>query len=70
MNEKKFELKADYIELIKLLKLMGIAGSGSHAKYLVEEGEVKLNGVVEFRKRAKLRRGDIVETQEYRIEIK
>ena len=70
MNEKKLELKTDYIELIKLLKLMGIAGSGSHAKYLVEEGEVKLNGVVEFRKRAKLRRGDIVETQEYRIEIK
>jgi len=70
MIEKTFELKSDYIELIKLLKLMGIAESGSHAKYLVEEGQIKLNAEVEFRKRAKLRKGDIVETQKYRIEIR
>ena len=70
MKEKTFELKSDYIELIKLLKLMGIAESGSHAKYLVEKGGVKLNGVVELRKRAKLRAGDVVETLKSRIEIK
>ena len=70
MNKKTFELKTDYIELIKLLKLMGIAESGSHAKYLVEEGEVKLNGEPESRKRAKLRKGDIVETSKHRIEIR
>jgi ribosome-associated protein len=54
----EFELTTEYIELIKLLKLVGIAESGSHAKYLVEEGEVHVNNQVEFRKRNKLRKGD------------
>jgi len=53
---------AEYIELIKLLKLLRFAQSGGHAKIMVEEGEVKLNGEVEYRKRAKLRPGDLVET--------
>lgn len=60
---------AEYIELIKLLKLLHIAESGGHAKIMVEDGEVKLNGVVEFRKRAKLRPGDQVETSGKQIAI-
>ena len=58
---RKFHLNAEYIELVKLLKLLRIAETGGHAKIMVEEGEVYLNGVQEFRKRAKLRTGDIVE---------
>jgi ribosome-associated protein len=65
-----FNLKgAEFIELIKLLKLLNIAQSGGHAKIMVEDGEVKLNGEVEFRKRAKLRAGDVVETSEKKITI-
>lgn len=65
-----FNLNGDeFIELIKLLKLLHIAQSGGHAKIMVEEGEVKLNGEVEFRKRAKLRPGDVVETSEKKISI-
>ena len=60
---------AEYIELIKLLKLLHFAQSGGHAKIMVEEGEVKLNGEVEFRKRAKLRQGDVVETDGSKITI-
>jgi ribosome-associated protein len=60
---------AEYIELIKLLKLLRIAESGGHAKMMVEAGEVRLNGQVEFRKRAKLRNGDLVETAGKRISI-
>lgn len=52
---------AEYIELIKLLKLLRIAESGGQAKLMVEDGEVKLNGNPESRKRAKLRPGDIVQ---------
>lgn len=66
----KFNLNgAEYIELIKLLKLLHIAESGGHAKVMVEEGEVKLNGQVESRKRAKLRVGDVVETAGKKISI-
>lgn len=58
----KFKLgESEYIELIKLLKVTNICGSGGEAKHLVDDGEVKLNGVVESRKRAKLRIGDKVE---------
>ena len=60
---------AEYIELIRLLKLLHIAESGGHAKIMVEEGEVKLNGGVEYRKRAKLRQGDLIETSEMEILI-
>ncbi|NCB06981.1 MAG: RNA-binding S4 domain-containing protein, partial [Bacteroidia bacterium] len=47
---REFTLTSEYIELIKLLKLMGIAETGGHAKIMVEEGEVMLNGQQEFRK--------------------
>jgi len=56
-----FKIKGDHIELIQLLKVLGIAETGGHAKFLVEEGAVKLNGQPEDRKRAKLRPGDKVE---------
>ena len=65
-----FNLKgAEYIELIKLLKHLHFAQSGGHAKIMVEDGEVKLNGEIEFRKRAKLRPGDLVETSGKEISI-
>ncbi len=55
---REFKLTSEYIELIKLLKLLRIAETGGHAKIIVEDGEVSLNGIQEFRKRAKLRSGD------------
>lgn len=65
----EFELKTEYIELIKLLKLMNIASSGAEAKIFVEEGEVQLNGNPESRKRAKLRKGDVVTIFDEEIKI-
>ena len=59
----------EFIELIKLLKLQQIAQSGGHAKLMVDEGEVRVNGEQESRKRKKLRHGDYVECGEERIEI-
>jgi ribosome-associated protein len=58
---EQFKIKGEFIELIQLLKVLGIAETGGHAKIIVEDGLVKLNGVVEERKRAKLRTGDKVE---------
>ncbi len=58
-----FKIKGEYIELIQLLKVTGIAETGGHAKMIVEEGRVKLNGQPEDRKRAKLRPGDKVEVE-------
>lgn len=66
---QEFQLTSDYIELIKLLKLTGIAETGGHAKILVDEGEVLLNGNPEFRKKAKLRAGDEVEVMGEKIKL-
>jgi len=52
---------AEYIELIKMLKLLRIATSGGEAKMMVEGAEVTLNGNPESRKRAKLRPGDVIQ---------
>ncbi len=65
----KFKLTSDYIELVKLLKLLGIAETGGHAKLIVADGDVYLNGVQEFRKRAKLRVGDEIEVFGEKITI-
>lgn len=66
-----YDLKGEeYIELIKLLKTMRISESGGQAKLMVEDGIVFRNGEPEFRKRAKLRAGDLIEVFEYKIHIK
>lgn len=56
-----FKLTTEYIELIKLLKLLRWVGSGGEAKVMVDNGEVLRNGEQEFRKRAKLIIGDVIE---------
>jgi ribosome-associated protein len=45
---------------MQLLKVKDIAQSGGHAKLIIEDGGVVVNGVQEFRKRNKLRPGDVV----------
>lgn len=59
----------DFIELFKLLKLLNLVGSGGEAKGLIDEGFVKMNGVTETRKRAKVRADDTVEIQDNLIRI-
>ena len=66
-----FELKDDYIELYKLIKLMDLVDSGAQAKYIVSEGYVLRNGEVETRKRAKIIAGDtLVIGDDVTIEVK
>jgi ribosome-associated protein len=66
---EKFELKDEFIELIKLLKVTGLCSSGGMAKGITSEGRVKVDGVVELRKRCKIRRGQTVEFEGNVIEI-
>lgn len=70
MKKIEFEYEGEYIELVQLLKAIGLAETGGHAKAIVEEGEVIRNGEPEMRKRAKLRRGDVIKVGEYQISLK
>ncbi|MBQ9254433.1 MAG: RNA-binding S4 domain-containing protein [Bacteroidales bacterium] len=68
----EFEIKKEeeFIELIKLLKATNVAESGAMAQILVTEGEVKRNGQTELRKRAKILRGEEIETFGKKIKVK
>lgn len=64
-----FKIEGEYIELIQLLKVLGVAQTGGHAKMIVEEGVVLRNGEVELRKRAKLKPGDVINIEENQINL-
>ncbi len=69
MNIPVLEIKGEYIELCKLLKLENWVGAGGEAKHVISEGYVLLNGAVETRKRKKVYHNDIVEFQDEIIRI-
>lgn len=66
---EEFKIEGEYIELIGLLKVLGIAETGGHAKMIVEHGFVLRNGEKELRKRAKLIPGDVIELDDVKITL-
>lgn len=70
MEEFTFSLKdEEYIEMIKVIKIFKLVGSGGEAKIKIDNGDAIRNGVVESRKRAKLRAGDVIEFGNGKISI-
>ena len=67
--EREYKLNGEYIELFKLLKITNIAATGGHGKILIEDGEVTLNGEIEYRKRAKIRVGNVISCNDFTIKI-
>jgi ribosome-associated protein len=72
MNKIDFSIREgeEFIPLVQLLKVTQVANSGGEAQMLVVEGQVLLNGVVDFRKRAKIRPGDKVTALDVEITVK
>lgn len=54
------KLRDEYIKLGQALKAAGLVQSGVDAKFVIEDGLVKVNGAVEYQRGKKLRDGDIV----------
>ena len=65
----EFKLEGDFIPMIQLLKATGLVDTGGEAQLVVSEGEVKHNGEVDYRKRLKVRKDDIVEFRGQKIKI-
>jgi ribosome-associated protein len=59
----EFVLKkeVEFIPLCDLLKAADLCQSGGEAKHRIANGEAKVNGVVDTRKRRKVMRGEVVE---------
>lgn len=62
-------IDSEFIKLDQFLKLVDIASTGGHAKFLIQEGLVKVNGEIEARRGKKLRSNDIVEVEGNTIKI-
>jgi ribosome-associated protein len=60
MSDDAASPQPEPLRLDHFLKLVGAAGSGGHAKQLIQNGEVRLNGEIETRRRKKLGLGDKV----------
>lgn len=53
-------IKDDFIKLGQALKLAGLVDSGVDAKFVIQDGLVKVNGSVEVQRGKKLVAGDVV----------
>lgn len=62
-------ISEEYIRLDNLMKYSGLCNSGGRAKYLIQNGEVKLNGEVCTMRGKKIRSGDIVEYQNKTVKV-
>ena len=63
------KLRDDYIKLGQALKVAGLVESGVDAKFVINDGLVKVNGSVEIQRGKKLYSGDIVEFDNNTIKI-
>ncbi|MEE0686044.1 MAG: RNA-binding S4 domain-containing protein [Lachnospiraceae bacterium] len=62
-------LRDDFIKLGQVLKAAGLVESGVEAKIVIQNGEVKVNGVTETQRGKKLYDGDIVTFDRDEIKI-
>ena len=63
------KINEEFIRLDSLMKFSGMCNSGGRAKYLIQNGEVKLNGEICTMRGKKIRPGDKVEYNNRIIEV-
>jgi ribosome-associated protein len=67
---REVEIRGYTIRLGQLLKLSGLADSGTDAKSLLADGAVTVNGEREERRGRQLHPGDVVELGEESVRVK
>ncbi|WP_455715645.1 RNA-binding S4 domain-containing protein [Anaerosporobacter sp.] len=63
------KLREEFIKLGQVLKAGGLVDSGVDAKFVIQDGLVKVNHEVEYQRGKKLVAGDIVEYNGEQIKI-
>ena len=59
MIREKIAIDTEFIRLDALLKLAGAVETGGHAKRLIQEGRVQVNGEICTMRGTKMRRGGV-----------
>jgi ribosome-associated protein len=63
-------IKDEFIKLGQALKLAGLVESGVDAKFVVQDGQVLVNGEVDDRRGRKLYPGDVFEFEGTKVEVR
>lgn len=69
MEDIKIKLESEYIKLDQLLKLANLVDSGGMAKEVIQEGYVYVNGQICTQRGRKIYPKDVVELDDYLIEV-
>ena len=64
------EISTEFIKLEALLKFEGVAETGGDAKFLIQDGQVSVNGQVCTMRGKKIRPGDVVTLGDVEITVK
>ena len=56
----EIRIRDEFIKLGQALKAAGSVGSGVDAKFVIQDGRVKVNGETEYQRGKKLYDGDVV----------
>lgn len=59
----------EYLELCDILKVTQLCESGGAAKHIIAEGVVTVDGVVETRKRCKIRLGQVIQYKDSTVKV-
>lgn len=63
------KIKDEFIKLGQVLKLAGFVESGVNAKFVIQDGLVKVNGNIETQRGKKIYPGDIIEFENKQIKV-
>ena len=69
METINISLKTPFIKLEQLLKLSGLTDTGGFAKQIIQDGAVSVNGEVCTMRGKKIRNGDIVTVEDYKVTV-
>lgn len=64
-----YKITGEYIQLIQLLKVLNWVENGGEAQAVVLAGLVKYNGRVDYRKRLKVRPGDVIAFENRQVQL-
>ena len=65
----RLQIKTDYIRLDSALKLSSAVSTGGEAKFVIQDGLVRVNGIICLQRGKKLKNGDFFEFQKQQYEV-
>ena len=70
MRTEIIKIDTEFIRLDNLLKFAGAVDTGGEAKFVIQDGQVLVNGEVCTMRGKKMRNGDKAQIEDFLIEVK